>query len=321
MKNVAAGIMVLACTFFVLAAGGIAGAAEIGKVAGLTGEADLSKAGAAPISLQVGDSVYGEDVIRTKSGSRLVLTMVDGSRLTMAENTRLELKRYKTAGQPSGLLKITRGRLRAFVSKVFSERSESFQVRSPTAIAGVMGTDFAVIVEAMFTRVVVFEGLVSVRNIDPRIPERRLLRKNQSTIVREGLPPLPPVSLKILIQEVLGVAAGTTAGEGEEQADEEGSGEELLPANGNDIRIIPPDDPPPFALDEGSASVPPTEPPQTEPPTEPPPIDPPPADPPPPWGGPHPPPPAPPTDPPPPGKPDGPPGPPASPPGQTKKDI
>ncbi len=278
-------------------------ATEIGRVSGLTGRADVSRTGALPEDLRVDDAVLQADVLRTKSGSRLILTMSDGSRLTMAENTRLELKHYRIEGQPAGLLKVTRGRLRALVSKVFSSRSESFQVRTPTAVAGVMGTDFAVIVEALFTRVVVFEGIVVVRNIDPSIPKREILRKNQSTIVWLGDPPLPPVSLKMLIEEVLGISSHSDQRKSDQSAD--GMDEEGFPENGEDIKVIPPDDP---ILLYGDT-----------PPSEPPPTGPPPTNHPPPWGGPDPPPPAPPSDPPPPGKPDGPPGPPPSPPGLTKK--
>lgn len=278
-------------------------AAEIGKVSALTGRADVSRAGSAAVELKIEDGVSQADVIRTKKNSRLVLTMVDGSRLTMAENTRLELKHYQVEGKPAGLLKVSRGRLRAFVSKVFSSRSESFQVRTPTAVAGVIGTDFAVIVEALFTRVVVFQGIVSVRNIDPNIPKREILKKDQSTVVWFGDPPLPPVSLKILIEEVLGISSSNGGKNNDADAYGDDPDGEGLPENGGDIKVIPPDDP----TLEG------------EPPAEPPQDDPPPNEPPSPPGGPNPPPPAPPTDPPPPGKPDEPPGPPSSPPGQTKK--
>jgi hypothetical protein len=274
-------------------------AAEIGKVSALSGRADVTRGEAGAEELKIDDGVMQTDVIRTKSDSRLVLTMSDGSRLTMAENTRLELKHYQVEGEPAGLLKVTRGRLRALVSKVFSSRSESFQVRTPTAVAGVMGTDFAVIVEALFTRVVVFKGIVMVRNIDPNIPKREILRKNQSTIVWQGEPPLPPVSLKMLIEEVLGISPGSEGKGTEDDPSNDSVDGEGLPENGGDLKVLPPDDP----IPEGDP--PSTEPPPTDPPSSP--------------GGPNPPPPAPPTDPPPPGKPDGPPGPPPSPPGQTKK--
>jgi len=167
-------------------------AADIGKVTLLVGEADVTRGTNAAQILHVGDHVQARDVLRTKKDSMLEVTMGDGSRLTLAESSRLEVANYATGDQPDALLELTRGQLRSFVTDVFSSRSESFRVRTPTAVAGVQGTDFELRLEAQEARLLVYKGLVVAYNVNPQLSERQVLKAGQWTIIAQGKPAEKP---------------------------------------------------------------------------------------------------------------------------------
>ncbi len=177
-----------------LATSGAYAAPQAGQVATLVGTADVTRGAAAAVALQVGDGVYVQDVVRTKSRSRLVMQMTDGSRLTLGPSSRLVVAQYQAeAAAPKGLFELARGRMRAIVTDVFSSRRESFKVQTSTAVVGVQGTDFDVLSEADLTRVHVYGGIVSVANIDARIPGIQILRQNEAAIIRRGAAPEPIV--------------------------------------------------------------------------------------------------------------------------------
>ncbi len=173
----------------------ISQAAEVGEVSRLRGRVDVTRSAEPARELRLGDAVHVQDILRTKSGALLEVTLIDGSRITLAENSRVEVAHYVTDTEPAGLFEVARGRLRAFVTDLFSQRKESFKVKTTTAVVGVQGTDFAVQVQALVSRVLVYEGVVAVANVDFAIPQRQVLSRNQVTTVSKGQPPSPPQPL------------------------------------------------------------------------------------------------------------------------------
>jgi len=339
-------IPILILALLIVASGQVQ-AKPVGEVSQAVGQADVTRGTAAPTLLAVPDPIFAQDKLRTASQSKLIVTMVDKSRLTLGENTRLEVAQYQVAGEPEGLLQLSRGRLRAFVTDLFSSRSESFKVRTPTAVAGVRGTDFIVIVHATYTQVIVLQGEVVVYNVDPNIPGKVILRKGQTSIIHKGAPPTPPIVLNSLqLNDILGINEEEPAAE-----DTDDNAKDDSEGNNDDTLIVGPVEPPrllsPESLPPPLEPVPPPQepvppppepvppppepvPPPPEPVPPPPEPVPPPPEPVPPPPEPVPPPPehdqhgpqaplpAPPSLPePPPGKPDEPPGPVESPPGQS----
>ncbi|MCW8826754.1 MAG: FecR family protein, partial [Gammaproteobacteria bacterium] len=173
-------------------------AKQVGSVSKLIGSADVVRDDAAPKNLTLEAPILVQDKLRTGRQSELIITMADKSRLTLGENSRIEISNYRTEGEPNGVIEVARGRLRAFVSDLFSSRSESFKVKTPSAIAGVQGTDFIVIVHARYTQVIVFEGMTVVYSPNPKILKRVILRKGQTSIIREGEAPLPATPVNLL---------------------------------------------------------------------------------------------------------------------------
>jgi len=168
----------------------------VAEVSELKGRADVVRNNQASVSLKLGDKIESKDIIRTKNESRLLLTFVDGSQITLSEKTRLIVTDYVAKNKPRGFFELSRGKIRSFVTKTFSKRKESFQIRTKTAIAGVQGTDFEVHSFATESLVFVHEGIVSVKNVNVNIIKKQLLQAGQSAIVRaEAAPQLISVPL------------------------------------------------------------------------------------------------------------------------------
>ena len=185
-------------------------AAEVGKITRLKGSADIQRSGQSATPLKLGDVVSEKDILRTHGGSLLQITFNDGSKVSMAQKTRMVISEYVTDKQPSGLLDVTRGRIRAFVSDTFSKRKESFRTRSRTAIAGVQGTDYEMHAHARSTDVLVHEGLVSVKNIDTNIPKTLFLSPGQMSTTQFRTPPKLVADIRDITTSNSPIKSGST---------------------------------------------------------------------------------------------------------------
>jgi len=166
-------------------------AAEAGRISVVEGKADILRAGQGPAAAaKVGDAVNEKDVLRTKRRSRLEVTMTDGSQLKLSELTQIEISKYASAGdQPDSLINATRGQVRAIVSETFAKRKESFRVKTPTALVGVQGTDFAVQIQTNLSLIMVYKGVVSAKNVLSDVAGQVILTAGQMTRVLANQPP------------------------------------------------------------------------------------------------------------------------------------
>ncbi len=168
----------------------------VGSFTFVRGRVDILRVGEKrAVSVKAGDEVSVGDIVRTKSRSRAQITFKDGSRLNIAQRSRVEIKEFMF--EPDGekrscVLRGFRGRLRTVVPGVFKGEGSRFEVETPTAVAAVRGTDFFVIIKPLATDVMVVEGVVGVRNIDPSVVGEVFLRAYQATTVELGRPPMAP---------------------------------------------------------------------------------------------------------------------------------
>ncbi len=98
-------------------------------------------------TLAVGDTVSPGEVIVTGEAGRVRLDMEDGSRVFVGSRSRIEIKDYKVenGNLVSGLFDMLWGKTRFLVSKLRS-KSSTFSVNTTTAVIGVRGTEFSVVV-------------------------------------------------------------------------------------------------------------------------------------------------------------------------------
>ena len=121
-----------------------------------------------------GDVLDNGDSLKTGKNSYAELEFSNGSRVKISQETEVSI--YKD------YFSLAIGYVRLYITKLFP----NFEVRTPSAIAGVRGTEFTVeVLEDQTTIVTVYEGEVDVMAQGKTLR----LRKGESGIVRPKSPP------------------------------------------------------------------------------------------------------------------------------------
>ena len=121
-------------------------------------------------NVKVKDSLAWNDFLRTMATGRLRANLVDGSLLSMGSNSEMRVVQHDGASQQTSL-ELNYGRLRSRVVQL-TKPGAKFEVKTPHAVIGVIGTDFYVFVDADRTLVIVYTGRVQVIPLqkDPNNP-------------------------------------------------------------------------------------------------------------------------------------------------------
>lgn len=144
----------------------------------------------------IGDAerLFAGDTVRTGSDGHLRLEWIDGTRLSVDPNTELTIlkcRMNKLNDAETSVFKLDTGGIWIRIIKVLNQKSK-FEVRTPTATAGVRGTVFSVRVDEQGqTEVSVFEGSVAVNSEDvsETIGERNVARVQESGVDVAGFDP------------------------------------------------------------------------------------------------------------------------------------
>ncbi|MCW5200674.1 FecR domain-containing protein [Desulfobulbus sp. F4] len=124
--------------------------AEVGRVQTVQGAVLIIHEGGADrirLNKSLPVPVFSGDTLVTEKASRVTVLMRDGSLLALAAQSKLLLDKAvynQEAGVRDTRLKLLLGKLRAVVSRVTGKNL--FIIQTPTAAAGVRGTDFALAV-------------------------------------------------------------------------------------------------------------------------------------------------------------------------------
>ena len=119
-------------------------AAAAGEVLLLRGAVTATQDGKT-LRLYRGATIIVGDRLRTGTNGRLKLRMIDGTEITLGENSEFIVRAYElnaAAGIGRSALELTRGFFRAVTGKITKLRDNTFEVKTPLAIIGVRGTDF-----------------------------------------------------------------------------------------------------------------------------------------------------------------------------------
>jgi hypothetical protein len=117
-------------------------------------------------SAKVGLKVFEGDVIVTGADSRAKIVMADKNVLNISPDSKLEIAVYKNnqqTGEKKVELKVDQGKVRAGVEQKYDDDKNTFRIKTPTAVAGVRGTDFSVSFNprTRVSQVVTFKGAVA----------------------------------------------------------------------------------------------------------------------------------------------------------------
>ncbi len=105
-----------------------------------------AEAGGESRALKQGDQIFVEDRISTGDKSFAVLQFVDGAKVTVRPNSSVIVEQYAYNGEgdDEGTLNLVEGGLRIITGAMAKSNPESYKVRTPVALMGVRGTEFAV---------------------------------------------------------------------------------------------------------------------------------------------------------------------------------
>jgi len=106
------------------------------------------------------EEVDWNDLLKTEHSGRMRATLTDGSTISMGSDSEMRVLQHDAKSQQTSI-QMGIGAMRSRVVKL-TEPGAKFEVHTPQAVIGVIGTYFAVLVTAQRTRVVCFEGSVSV---------------------------------------------------------------------------------------------------------------------------------------------------------------
>lgn len=116
---------------------------------------------------RLGAEVYPKDTIITGKDSRAKIVMVDNNEINISPDSNVEIKNYEfnpAEGKKDVLLNVIYGKVRSKVEQKYDGKSSKFQVKTPSAVAGVRGTDFITGYSpaTQATSVVTFHGAVEL---------------------------------------------------------------------------------------------------------------------------------------------------------------
>lgn len=131
-----------------------------------------------------------QDVVKTEKGGRVRIELSDGSVLNVGSEAQLRIRKADPQLQQT-TLELLYGRLLASAIRIVKP-SGKFRVRTPVAVAGVVGTQFGLRVDSNSTDVVCREGTVTVSNVNESVGREVVLQAGEFTHVERGKPASPP---------------------------------------------------------------------------------------------------------------------------------
>jgi ferric-dicitrate binding protein FerR (iron transport regulator) len=159
-----------------------------GKVSNAIPDETLQHSGqTAELPLRLNDAVNWEDIVRTLRTGRVRIGLLDGSFLNVGARSVMKITRHDPQSQQTEI-ELQLGRLRGEVVKI-TKPGGSFQVRTQTAVIGVVGTVFVIEAFPNLTRVLCIEGALTVQNISPAIVGQVTLHAGEITTVPGASPP------------------------------------------------------------------------------------------------------------------------------------
>jgi len=153
------------------------------------------------VPARIGMKVHAKDKVIAGKNARAKIVMVDKNVLNISPDTTLLIETYKTgAADKSVSLNVLYGKVRATVNQKYDGDKHKFQVKTPSAVAGVRGTDFLTQYSPSnnTSRVVTFEGQVQVGSgldASGRISNPVMVNPGQFTVASAGVAPAPPATV------------------------------------------------------------------------------------------------------------------------------
>lgn len=150
----------------------------------------------------IGLRVFPSDTIKTGKDSRAKILMVDKNEINISPDSEIVLQKYvydPAAGKKDVLLNVLSGKVRSKVEQKYDGKTTRFQVKTPSAVAGVRGTDFLTSFDSgtKQSQVVTFHGHVEFgqQGAGGAIQNPVMVNPGQMSTAAVGTAPTVPVEM------------------------------------------------------------------------------------------------------------------------------
>lgn len=155
-----------------LTSNALAGGAIAGKVTIVKGQVFIIR-GSEKIQVKKDITVLESDIIESQAGGTARITMIDSNLVDVYPKSKVEIAKYvykPNQDKKDVELKVDFGKIKSTVNQKYDGAKNKFQVKTPSAVAGVRGTVFTAEYDAVkkVSKVVTIEGLVAVTKIIDR---------------------------------------------------------------------------------------------------------------------------------------------------------
>ncbi len=136
------------------------------------------------------DDVHWGDVVKTERSGRARVTLTDGSILSVGSNSELKIVQHDATAQQTQL-ELNYGKVRNRVVAL-TKPGAKYQVKTPNAVAGVVGTDFHISYNPQtgVTTINVYSGTVVVTGFGQTITVQA---GQMVTVTQNGITPPQPM--------------------------------------------------------------------------------------------------------------------------------
>lgn len=133
------------------------------------GDVKMAVGDGQPLAVKVGTKINVGDTVVTGEDSRAKIVMSDRNVINISPNTKLVIEEYTNDGRTKNVkLSLLSGKIRNNVEQKYDAKTNKFEVRTPTAVAGVRGTQFITSydIKSKQTEVITLFGQVELRTIN-----------------------------------------------------------------------------------------------------------------------------------------------------------
>jgi len=178
----------LAAASLAVALASTAAAQQAGTVDAVRPRAIIQRS-SAELDADKGTGVRWDDLLHTDKQGRLRVQLLDQSLISLGPDSQVRVVRQAASSDQSSL-ELAYGKLRMRLAKQPGQR---FELRTPTAVAGVIGTDFGADASVPgTTHFICLEGEVRISSSDPKVRGSVICKGGYMTDVKAGQPPAEP---------------------------------------------------------------------------------------------------------------------------------
>jgi ferric-dicitrate binding protein FerR (iron transport regulator) len=145
----------------------------------------------------VSDRIYWNDGLRSGPTGRAHVALTDGSQLNLGSDSSLRILQHDAQGQQTSLDLLV-GRMRGKITKL-TRPGAKFEIHTPVGVAGLVGTDFSLLVSDDYTELIVFDGAVRFTTLNGQsatVTTGMMLRVSREGTI-QGPSPATPQEVQI----------------------------------------------------------------------------------------------------------------------------